>query len=232
MPRLPRICPIGIAQHVIQRGNNRQSCFAAWQDYAFYIHCLGEAALKFGVDIHAWVLMTNHVHLLLTPQIKNGISLLMQDIGRKYVLYFNRTYNRSGTLWEGRFKSCLVDPDNYLLTCYRYIELNPVRAKMVADPAAYYWSSYQCNGLGKKSDMITYHQNYLTLGDNNRDRQKRYRGLFESAVEEKSLTDIRQATQQNLALGSEKFKAQIETLCQRRVTPKRAGRPKQLKAES
>ena len=128
MARLPRICLPDIPQHVIQRGNNRQACFGSDEDFAAYAHWLEEYARKFRVAIHAWVFMTNHVHLLLTPESDEGVSRLMQTLGRKYVRYFNYTYKRSGTLWEGRFKSCVVEAENYLLLCQRYIELNPVRA--------------------------------------------------------------------------------------------------------
>ncbi|MFY0678105.1 MAG: transposase, partial [Neptuniibacter sp.] len=125
------------------------------------------------VSIHAWVLMTNHVHLLCTAQDQKGISLMMQSLGRCYVRYFNYTYQRTGTLWEGRFKSCVVNAPEYLLHLYRYIELNPVRAMMVDDPADYVWSSYQCNGLGKRSDLLTPHELYLQLGTGAEDRQEK-----------------------------------------------------------
>jgi len=225
MPRLPRLCPPGITQHIIQRGNNRQNCFTTKQDYAFYINCLHDASLEFSIDIHAWVLMTNHVHLLATPHISNGISLLMQAIGRKYVRYYNTAAQRTGTLWEGRYKSCLVSPDNYLLTCYRYIELNPVRANLVNSPAVYPWSSYPCNALGKKSRLITYHQNYLALGESPSERLTQYKKLFGEPVPEELVADIRKSTQQNLALGNECFKAELEDQYKRRMRLKRAGRP-------
>jgi len=139
MARLPRISLPGIPLHIIQRGNNRQVCFAAEEDFAAYAYWLHEYARKYRVALHAWVFMTNHVHLLATPQTEDGISRLMQTLGRHYVRYFNHTYKRSGTLWEGRFKSCAVDEENYLLTCQRYIELNPVRANMVGAPEEYKW---------------------------------------------------------------------------------------------
>ncbi|MDU0356222.1 transposase [Paraglaciecola aquimarina] len=128
MSRLPRICPLDIAQHVIQRGNNRQICFGNEHDFFAYIGGLKEFSVKFEVNIHPWVLMTNHVHLLCTPYKENGVSQMMQAWGRQYVRYFNHSYKRTGTLWEGRFKSCLVEDEVYLLHLYRYIELNPVRA--------------------------------------------------------------------------------------------------------
>jgi len=147
MPRKPRISPIGIAQHIITRGNNRQVCFTSEEDMAFYMSCLKDYAKKHDVEVHAWVLMTNHIHLLCTPNVEHAISKMMQDVGRLYVHYFNKTYRRSGTLWEGRFKSSLVQSEEYLLSVYRYIELNPVRAGMVNDPADYAFSSYQINAL-------------------------------------------------------------------------------------
>ena len=141
MPRLPRACPPEIPQHIIQRGNNRQHCFTSDADIATYAHWLHEAAIKYDVQIHAWVFMTNHIHLLATPSQEHATSLMMQHIGRSYVRYFNHTQARSGTLWEGRFKSCSILDDTYFLVCQRYIELNPVRAQMVSDPADYKWSS-------------------------------------------------------------------------------------------
>jgi putative transposase len=135
-------------QHIIQRGTNRQPCFASDEDFVAYSHWLDECARKYAVSIHAWVFMANHVHLLMTPSTSDGVSKLMQTLGRYYVRYFNNTYRRTGTLWEGRFKSCVVDEENYLLVCQRYIELNPVRAGMVSAPEGYRWSSYRANGLG------------------------------------------------------------------------------------
>jgi len=131
MPRKPRVYLSGVPCHVIQRGNDRQPCFYSEEDYVFYLECLYDACKRYKVNLHAYVLMTNHVHLLVTPRVADGISRVMQSIGRRYVQYVNVTYKRSGTLWEGRHKSSLVDADNYLLSCYRYIEMNPVRAGMV-----------------------------------------------------------------------------------------------------
>ena len=170
MARLLRVCPVSIPQHVIQRGNNRQVCFASEQDFTAYAGWLKDYSKKYQVDIHAWVLMTNHVHLLCTPRIPNAVSLMMQSLGRHYVRYFNFSYKRTGTLWEGRFKSCLVQEESYLIQLYRYIELNPVRAGMVEQPSDYVWSSYPTNALGKASEICTPHPLYLALGRNpNRD---------------------------------------------------------------
>ena len=226
MPRLARVCPIGVAQHVIQRGNNRQVCFVGEQDMRAYLYWLKEFSGKFNVEIHAWVLMTNHVHLLCTPRENYAVSKMMQSLGRMYVRYFNHEYCRSGTLWEGRFKSCLVQEEEYLLQVYRYIELNPVRANMVSDPADYSWSSYQCNALGKESALMTSHLLYMNLGKGQDERLQNYRKLLEVHVSKKLIDDVRNCTNKGLALGSDKFKYEIEKLTKQRVTALKPGRPR------
>ncbi|MEA2113980.1 MAG: transposase [Thermodesulfobacteriota bacterium] len=225
MPRLPRVAPAGIAVHIIQRGNNRQACFVSDEDHWSYTGWLKNYSAKYRVDIHAWVMMTNHVHLLCTPHDEAGISKMMQAIGRRYVQYFNREYRRSGTLWEGRFKSCLVESEDYLLELYRYIEINPVRANMVKDPGEYRWSSYQVNGLGKASDLCTPHREYLSLGRDPIDRQSNYRELFVHQIEGELLKEIRDSTHKGMAVGSERFKEEIEFLTGRRLKSKKRGRP-------
>ena len=161
MARLVRVSPVGVPQHIVQRGNNRQVCFGGEEDMKAYLNWLKEFSKKYKVDVHARVLMTNHVHILCTPQEEGGISRMMQSIGRMYVRYYNYTYQRSGTLWEGRFKSSLVQSERYLLELYRYIELNPVRADMVDTPGEYSWSSYACNALGIQTELQTPHSEYL-----------------------------------------------------------------------
>ena len=192
MARLTRLCPINIPQHIIQRGNNRQVCFANEQDFEAYVGWLKDYAKKYRVEVHAWVLMTNHVHLLCTPKLENAVSQMMQSLGRCYVRYFNNAYQRTGALWEGRFKSCLVEDEAYLLQLYRYIENNPVRAGMVAQPADYYWSSYQKNALGKASVLCTPHSLYLALGKNAAERRLNYHELFADSLTEGQLELIRQ----------------------------------------
>lgn len=226
MARLLRVDPIGIPQHIIQRGNNRQICFGSEKDLGAYISWLKIYSKRYQVSIHALVLMTNHVHLLCTPNEVGGISKMMQSVGRQYVRYFNNNNKRSGTLWEGRFKSCLVDTEDYLLILYRYIELNPVRAGMVTEPSDYVWSSYQINGLGKTSELCTPHTLYLDLGQSEEERQRHYRDLFRDHVEESLLTDIRESTNKGLALGSEYFKRELEAITGRRMIPAKMGRPK------
>ena len=192
---------------------------------AVYAKWLKQYADEFVVDVHAWVFMTNHVHLLVTPGKPEGVSKMMQALGRRYVRYFNREYGRTGTLWEGRFKSSLVQSETYLLQCQRYIELNPVRAGMVSDPADYHWSSYRCHGLGVAISLHEPHQEYLNLSRINSQRLQRYRDLFKARVEDEMLVDIRSSVNKGLALGNERFKAEIETVCGRRVRPMKMGRP-------
>ena len=225
MARLARVCPVGIPQHIIQRGNNRQVCFASEQDFAAYVSWLKDYAKKYQVDIHAWVLMTNHVHLLCTPRVDNAVSLMMQALGRHYVRYFNSSYQRTGTLWEGRFKSCLVQEENHLLQLYSYIELNPVRAGMVRQPSDYAWSSYAINALGKGSELCTPHSLFLALGGGPKERQTNYRALFDSPIEGALLEAIRGATNKGLVLGNEGFEEEVESLTGRRMTAKKRGRP-------
>lgn len=224
VPRRLRLCPAGIPQHIVQRGNNRQVCFVSDDDIAAYANWLYEASLKYDVLIHAWVFMTNHVHLLVTPQVEFASSLMMQNIGRHYVRYFNSKYHRSGTLWEGRYHSNLVQQECYLLACQRYIELNPVRAKMVVDPADYKWSSYRSNAHGVKSKMLTPHSVYRTLGRTKASRLLRYRELFRSDIDYGVLQDIRYALNKGLVLGTEQFKTEVEALTGRRVRPVRRER--------
>lgn len=226
MARQQRFCPVGLPQHVVQRGNNRQVCFGSEEDLAAYASWLKEYAGKFSVSVHAWVFMTNHVHLLVTPNEADGVSLLMQSVGRRYVQYFNRTYGRSGTLWEGRFRSSVVQSETYLLQCYRYIELNPVRANMVDDPADYAWSSYRVNALGLRSELCTPHDEFLNLGRGEAERQQAYRELFKAHVGPEMAKAISQAVDKGMALGSERFKDELEALYAQRVRPGRPGRPR------
>ena len=225
MARLRRLCPVNIPQHIIQRGNNRQICFAKEQDFTAYIGWLKNYAKKFQVEIHAWVLMTNHVHILCTPKLENAVSQMMQSLGRCYVRYFNNEYQRTGGLWEGRFKSCLVEDDVYLLQLYRYIEMNPVRAGMVVQPADYYWSSYQINALGKESTLCTPHSLYLSLGRNTKDRQLYYQELFNNSLPEEQLKLIRESINKGIVLGSERFCSEVIALTGQRLATGKCGRP-------
>lgn len=226
MPRRPRLAIAGVPWHIIQRGVNRSTCFFAEDDYQFYLHYLREYSRDLGCDIHAYVLMTNHVHLLLTPKEADSAGRMMKHLGQRYVQYVNRINVRSGTLWEGRFRSCLTQTEDYVLACYRYIELNPVRAGMVTHPRHYRWSSYAANGEGKASDLITPHEQYLRLGRTQPDRLENYRALFRAHMDPETIEDIRNATNGNYALGSQRFQAEIAVALGRRAARGKAGRPR------
>lgn len=225
MPRRARLAVPSIPWHIIQRGNNRCACFYADDDYLLYLHYLRELAEKFDCALHAYVLMTNHVHLLLTPQRTDGAALLMKQLGQRYVQAINRTYRRSGTLWEGRFRSCLARSEDYVLACSRYIELNPVRADMVKHPRQYRWSSYRANAEGRANALLTPHDLYNRLGKSAASRQEAYRGLFKAHMDEDMLDQIRNATNGNYVLGSTRFQEEIGRMLGRRVIKGRAGRP-------
>jgi putative transposase len=225
MARLPRFVIPGQPQHVIVRGNNREAIFYIEADYQFYLDKLKLACEKHGCDLHAYVLMTNHVHLLITPQKKESLAKALQMIGRYYVQYFNFTYQRTGTLFEGRYKATLIDSEHYLLSCYRYIELNPVRAAMVAHPKEYPWSSYAVNALGAvdaRALVVPYNE-YLSLGAAPKKRQTAYRALFKTRISEQTLEDIREYTNKSWVLGSSKFKAKIEAKTGRVAAPRARG---------
>ncbi len=223
MARQSRFLLPGHPQHIIQRGNNRHIIFADDKDYLFYLECLQQGCCQHSCQLHAYVLMTNHVHLLLTPETDSSISKTLQSIGRRYVQYFNYRYRRTGTLWEGRYKAALIDSENYLLCCYRYIELNPVRAGMVEQGGAYRWSSYRHNALGEPNAFIQPHPIYLALGATDLQRQQCYRELCTHSLNQQTLNTLRQSTQKSWVVGSDKFKREIEQLSQRQAGPKQRG---------
>jgi putative transposase len=225
MPRRARLAVPGIPWHIIQRGNNREACFYDEMDYRYYLQALEEQADKYHCRIHAYVLMTNHVHMLLTPEETDSAALLMKHLGQRYVQYINRTYRRSGTLWEGRFKSCLAQDETYVLTCHRYIELNPVRANMVDHPRDYPWSSYRANAEGHNSALLTPHPEYQRLGRTVAKRQSGYQSLFKAHLDPETLKAIRTATNGNCVLGDNRFQETIARILNRRVTPGKSGRP-------
>ena len=229
MARLPRFVIPGQPQHIIQRGNNRQVIFAAEADYQFFRDALVEAAAKHELSIHAYVWMSNHIHLLASPGKDDSISKVFQSVGRRYVQYFNHTYNRSGTLWEGRYRATVVDSAQYLLTLMRYIELNPVRADMVAHPGDYPWSSYAFNAQGDSganSNWLTPHVEYLRLARSKDARLSAYRQLFRAAISGQDLNAIRESTHKGWVLGGDRFRMQVEALTKRQAASKGVGRPK------
>ncbi len=226
MPRKPRFFLPGVPVHVVQRGNNRQPVFFDDGDYQAYQEWLKEGSERYGCDVHAYVLMSNHIHLLVTPKSRESISRMLQYVGRHYVPYINHTYGRTGTLWEGRFKASLIDAPDYLLTCYRYIELNPVRANMVKHPRQYRWSSHRGNAYGKADRLLQAHKLYLALGLTEKERQVAYRALFKGHIEQRDLEDIRACLQTGTPMGNDRFRAEIERTLQVKVGQSRRGRPK------
>lgn len=215
--RLPRNVVPGQALHIIQRGNNRQPVFFSATDYRYYHETLIAAAEQYACEVHAYVFMTNHVHLLLTPATEIGPSRFMQAVGRRYVRYVNGIYQRTGTLWEGRFKSAIIDSERYLLACSRYIELNPVRANMVSNPADYLWSSYHHNALGKCDEVLVPHALYRQLGISHAQRMATYASLFDNCLEKEVLNRLRAGTETGSVIGNNRFCEQIEQMLQRRV---------------
>jgi putative transposase len=232
LARLPRYALPNGPQHVIQRGNNRSPLFLADADFLFFRDCVTSACAQHRCAVHAYVLMTNHVHLLLTPSAADTIPLAMQSIGRRYVQYFNSKYGRTGTLWEGRYRATVIDSDSYFLTCSRYIELNPVRARLVGNPVLYRWSSYGANAFGLSDALVTEHERYRALGADPEARRVAYRALFRPALSGDTLQQIRTATNKGWALGSDAFRRRIETLLDRQAAPRRPGRKRRAAADA
>ncbi|NOQ36393.1 MAG: transposase [Methylococcaceae bacterium] len=225
MPRKPRFYQAGVPVHAFQRGHNKEAVFFDDEDYLVYLRCLKESSDKYGCHIHAYVLMTNHVHLLLTPEKSDSISLLFQNIGRHFVPYINKTYQRRGSLWEGRHKGNIIDTENYLFACMRYIEMNPVRANMVNHPAKYRWSSYAANSQGIDNAIIHKHPQYQALALTPAEQQQAYQALFDVKTDKEELELIRSSLHSGTPLGSDKFKQQIEISLGRKVGKNTKGRP-------
>ena len=224
MARQPRLDLPGIPQHIVQRGNNRLPCFLDDSDRASYLTLLREALLATGCSLQAYVLMDNHVHLLTTPPEKGVASRLMQNLGRRYVGHFNARHRRTDTLWEGRYKSCFVDTGAYVLRCYQYIDLNPVRAPMTDDPESYRWSSCR-HHCGLQSNLLTPHPAYTCLGSTTKERTNAYRGILHEPLTEDLLQEIRAYLQQQRALGSTRFRAMVQAKTQRFAGIRPAHRP-------
>lgn len=219
MARLPRLVVPGMPHHVIQRGTARCAIFRDSQDYRFFMGRLWDLSDETRCDIHAYVLMSNHLHLLLTPQNGDGLSKLLQRVGSRYVQYFNNRYERTGALWQSRYRAVPVDSEGYLLVCTRYIELNPVRAGMVKNPADYSWSSYEHHALGRIDPVIRDHDVLLSLGRTSGERCAAYLELFQEQLAESTLQAIREATNKGWPLGSPAFQQKLAALSPRRVVP-------------
>ncbi len=226
MPRKPRFFLPEVPVHIVQRGHSREPVFFEDHDYSAYLRWLKEGAERYKVDIHAYVLMTNHIHILATAHDKDGISRMMQYLGRHYVPYVNHTYGTGGSIWEGRYKASLIHDEEYLLTCMRYIELNPVRANMVRSPAHYRWSSYRHNGQGKEDTLVTYHAIYKALRKTRASRQEAYKALFKAHLDEGVLDEIRSAWQTGTPLGNDDFRQKVEDKLKCKVGQARRGRPR------
>jgi len=225
MGRPPRLELAGVPLHVVQRGNNRAACFFNDVDRRFYLKCLREAVAARGCLLHAYVLMTNHVHLLVTPSEEGAVGAMMQDIGRRYVRIINNIHGRTGSLWEGRFKSSLIDSEDYLLLCHRYIEANPVRAGMVAQAGDYAWSSHK-HFIGARTDpAITEHPLFLGLAADKEQCQRTFAALSNERLEARVVEEIRLAINTDSALGSDDFMDNAEALLGRSVRPPKRGRP-------
>lgn len=225
MARLPRLTLTGYPHHVILRGNNRQDIFINTPDRTFMLSVLAEEAKQQGVEVHAYVLMSNHIHLLLTPQRDQALPLMMQALGRRYVRHFNLCHGRTGTLWEGRYRSSLIQTERHLLACMVYLDLNPVRAGMVADPADHPWSSHGHYTGTRVDKMLTPHALYWQLGNTPFDREAAYTDLVRSGLSANQVGALTQATLSGWALGDDAFKQSLQTQTERRVSPRRPGRP-------
>jgi putative transposase len=226
MARLPRLDLPGIPQHVVQRGNNRLPCFLDDGDRLRYLQQLRESLAATHCRLHAYVLMDNHVHLLVTPREAGDVGRLMQRLGRSYVGLFNARHGRTGTLWEGRYKACLVDSEDYVLRCHRYIELNPVRARLTDDPASYRWSSCPAYLGQRTASGLSEHPVWLGLGDTATQRRKAWRQVLDEALPPEQLAEIRLYLQQQRALGRDAFKATVAAKTKRFASARPAHRPR------
>ena len=225
MPRKPRFFIPDVPVHIVHRGHSRDPVFFEDQDYATYAHWLREGAKKYQIAIHAFVLMTNHVHLLVTPKETDSVSRFMQFVGRRYVPYVNDKYGKSGSIWEGRFKASLVQAETYLMSAMRYIELNPVRANMVESPGHYRWSSFVHNAGIREIGFIEFHPLYSALGESTSERSLAYRELFKSHLGPETLKRITEAWLSGTPLGNDYFKEKVEMTLAKKVGQTRRGRP-------
>lgn len=226
MPRLPRLNLVDIPQHIVQVGHNNLACFFDDEDYEFYLHSLKLAADQYQVEVHAYVLLPNSIQIIATPKVPQGISSMMQSLGRRYVQYANHRYKRSGTLWGGRYKSSLIDTDAYLLTCYRYVELKPMYTGLSDGPEEYPWSSFHHHVGNTVNHLICDHRLYNALGDNAKSRASAYRKLFRYEFDRRLLDFIAETVKLGQVLGGDTFKEQIEKVANQRVRPLKRGRPK------
>jgi len=220
LPRLPRYAMPGQPQHVIQRGNNRMPIFVDPTDFEHFRRDLTTACERYKCAIHAYVLMSNHFHLLLSTSAPGAVARMMQSLGARYVGYFNKRHGRTGTLWEGRYRSVPIDSERYLFTCYRYIEQNPVRAGMVAHPSKYRWSSFRANALGATDAIVTAHERYRALGGDKSERLRTYRAICDVPFDGVTLDEIRSSIHAGWALGDNRFRSAVTSATGRRAGPR------------
>jgi putative transposase len=226
MPRRARMYIPGYTYHIVQRGNNREACFFGTENYQLYLELLKDVLPKYGTQLHAYCLMANHVHLLMSPKDERSISDTMKVVASRYAYALNKAYQRSGTIWEGRHKASAVHSELYLLKCYRYIELNPVAANMVKRPEEYKWSSYHHNAWGDESPILTPHDEFTKLGENAIERCHAYRELFKASLSEEDLHAFRKAAHYSMPVGTDRFHEQIETKIGGKIGYAKRGRPK------
>jgi len=225
MPRRPRIFVPGSPVHIIQRGNNRGQVFFGARDALMYLEWLKEASGEHGLAVHAYVLMTNHIHMLVTPETVHALPRAMRDLSWRYSRHVNLTQSRTGSLWEGRYRASVIEAEDYFFACSRYIELNPVRAGLAQTPAAYRWSSYRANAENKDDPVITRHSVYESLGGTPEARTAAYRGLFDGMLTDTQLGAIRDAVNGGWPLGAAPFMASVSRHAGRPITQRKRGRP-------
>lgn len=232
MARLPRLNIVDIPQHIVQVGHNNVACFFDDEDYEFYLYCLKLAADQYQVHVHAYVILPNSIQIVATPKVAQAISSMMQSVGRRYVQYANHRYQRSGTLWGGRYKSSLIDSQAYLLSCYRYVELKPMIAGVCDDPSTYRWSSFHHHVGQERNHLIQDHKLYLSLGDDDDERALGYRKLFNYDFDRRLFDYIAETVSVGQVLGGDTFKDKIEKIANLTVRPKKRGRPKKTETET
>jgi putative transposase len=225
MARLPRLIIPHQPHLVTQRGHDQQAIFRDGEDYRIFLQSLRDAIRQYGVALHAYVFLPNHMHLLVSPGDAQGLGKMLQWLGRCYVPYFNHKYQRTGSLWQGRYKTTVVDAASFLLPCMHYVELDPVRTGLVTDPGAYGWSSYAHHAGITPDPHITDHPLYWQLGNTPFEREVTYRLLVEQALGPNQFAMLEQGLGKGWAVGSTEFKAMLEKQVQRRVQPAKRGRP-------
>ncbi len=226
MPRKPRFYLPNYPVHIVQRGHNNKNVFFENEDYKVYLDWLQEGSEWYEVPIHAYALLPNQIHILASPPDKEAASRMMQYQGRRYVPYVNATYGKTGTIWQGRYKASLIDPDTYLLNCMTYIEGLPVREGLSKSPGPYKWSSFKRNAQGKKNALITPHAAYLDIGRGDKKRQEKYTAMSKAGLSDEIITDISDAWQTGTPLGSDKFKKMVERRLKIKVGHAKRGRPR------